>query len=338
MATTQTGKSVRFDYTGTVQEYIVPSKGLYKLEVWGASGGNEIRVLDEGKDGSGGLGGYSCKYIYLNTGEKLYICCGGSGSFCPTYHDGMTEKENQIAGGYNGGGCAVKNASGGGATHIASTNRGVLHNYETHKDEVIVVAGGGGGGGRSVTRPPRGGDGGGLTGINNYVDEHGPSRAGTQTDPGKNGNWTDDEDYQGGGYWSDFSFVDGEFGQGTQLLYKFDNWYSDMDDDNHTGGYWHLYLQGWTGGGGGWYGGAGGLNYNGCYGGAGGSGYIGTASLLYEGITYENFTQAGVNNGHGSALITPMQNALPSVYLGTNAISSIYFGTHEITGIKFGAQ
>ena len=329
MATTQTGKSVRFDYTGTVQEYIVPSKGLYKLEVWGASGASSMY--------NGGLGGYSCKYIYLVQGEKLYICCGGHGLVY--YKDGIFIHDDikQIPGGYNGGGCACGGTSGGGATHIAKTNRGLLKDFESYKEEVIVVAGGGGGGGGSVTLTHDGGSGGGLNGGGYWSDDK-LITGGTQTEPGKNAYWEDDENFPGGGYFVDDPIIDGEFGQGTQLLHRFDNWYSDMDEDMNTQGYWGIYLSGWNGGGGGWYGGAGGGNYNGLVSAGGGSGYIGTASLLYEGITYENFTQAGVNNGHGSALITPMQNALPSVYLGTNAISSIYFGTHEITGIKFGAQ
>lgn len=32
MAIKQTGESVRFDYTGNVQEFIAPVEGLYKLD------------------------------------------------------------------------------------------------------------------------------------------------------------------------------------------------------------------------------------------------------------------------------------------------------------------
>ena len=36
---------------------------------------------------------------------------------------------------------------GGGATHMAKTNRGVLSSYYNYKSEVYLVAGGGGGAG-----------------------------------------------------------------------------------------------------------------------------------------------------------------------------------------------
>ena len=61
-------------------------------------------------------------------------------------------------------------ASGGGATHIASTtNRGVLANYDLYRDEVLIVAGGGGGArdqsnnDNPNARFGKGGDGGGLS-------------------------------------------------------------------------------------------------------------------------------------------------------------------------------
>ena len=42
--------SWNFDYTGDVQEFVAPYSGKYKLEVWGAQGGDSAV--------SGGLGGY----------------------------------------------------------------------------------------------------------------------------------------------------------------------------------------------------------------------------------------------------------------------------------------
>ena len=37
------------------------------------------------------------------------------------------------------------NTSGGGATHIATTNRGILYDYKDYRDEIVMVAAGGGG-------------------------------------------------------------------------------------------------------------------------------------------------------------------------------------------------
>lgn len=101
-----------FGYIGGVQEWTVPGTGLYRLEVWGASGNGTTYAN----------GGYASGYIELEKDEVLYICAGGRNSF-------------------NGGGPA----GGGGATHIAiGINRGILRNYSSYRDEVLIVAGGGG--------------------------------------------------------------------------------------------------------------------------------------------------------------------------------------------------
>lgn len=61
-----------FEYIGDVQEFIVPQTGEYKIECWGADGGN---ATSDGKVYSfGGKGGYTSGNIELEKGEKLYIC------------------------------------------------------------------------------------------------------------------------------------------------------------------------------------------------------------------------------------------------------------------------
>lgn len=285
MATTQTGKSVRFDYTGTVQEYIVPSKGLYKLEVWGASGGAaygeaSAKGVPE-EDIMGGYGGYASGYKYLTSGTILYICVGGAGEdwsdWNPQtqggrggYNGGADGKQNDHVDGVSGEGHHIRTGGGGGATHV-STRPGLLENHRDYTSDILLVAGGGGGG------------------MDNY-------------EPDEDG--IEDEIYGSPG------------GAGG----------SDINPDDAV-----AFLKGWGDGAGGGY-------YTGPRK-KGSSNYIGgVPAIAYQESIYEPSTTKGINNGHGSALITPMQNALPSVYLGTNAISSIYFGTHEITGIKFGAQ
>ncbi len=71
-----------FNYTGGMQNVTIEQTGIYKLEVWGASGASD--------NGVGGKGGYSIGYKQLTKGDIIYICVGGAGS-------GYT-------GGYNGGG------------------------------------------------------------------------------------------------------------------------------------------------------------------------------------------------------------------------------------------
>ena len=82
-----------FDYTGAEQTFTAPVSGTYKLETWGAQGGDYYNAFS-------GLGGYSVGNIELNKSDILYIAVGGKGK------DGFTSANgsNISAGGYNGGG------------------------------------------------------------------------------------------------------------------------------------------------------------------------------------------------------------------------------------------
>ena len=132
------GQIWNFAYTGNIQSWTVPDgcEGFYKLEVWGAQGGN-----------SGGYGGYATGSIQLGS-DTLYLGIGGGGGVVST-------RDARVAGGYNGGGVGIAygnvhdgvdvRGSGGGATHIATVDRGVLANYGLYRSDVLIVAGGGGG-------------------------------------------------------------------------------------------------------------------------------------------------------------------------------------------------
>ena len=143
-------------YMNTVQSYILPVTGTYKLEVWGAQGG---RILTSTR--AVNYGGYAVAEYHGTANSTLYIATGGEG--------GAFTSGNAISyGGYNGGGNgghgSQGGAGGGGATHIATTNRGVLTNYNSYRGELLMVAGGGGGtdGSNYVER----GAGGGYRGNN----------------------------------------------------------------------------------------------------------------------------------------------------------------------------
>ncbi len=178
-----------FGYTGTVQTYTVPVTGTYKFEVWGAQAG-------------GSYGGYAFGNIILNVGTNLYICVGGAGQ---TNINGSIIS-NPLSAGYNGGGYGQ--CGGGGATHIALTNRGVLKNYISNQNEVLIVAGGGGGS-DSNANSSNGGSGGGLNGG----DAVNGGSGGTQTAGGSGigsgsfgqggdiGTTNDDSAGAGGGGW-----------------------------------------------------------------------------------------------------------------------------------------
>ena len=94
MSNIKTGDILNFDYTGAVQSITLP-KGIYKLECWGAQGGNGCTDNSY----TGGKGGYSIGTISLNTKITLYIYVGGRGVSSEASGSGAIR-----AGGVNGGG------------------------------------------------------------------------------------------------------------------------------------------------------------------------------------------------------------------------------------------
>ena len=129
-------KIQNFTYQNCAADVVFLPAGIYRLEVWGASGGN-------GK-ANGGLGGYSKGEITLDKKTRVFVHVGSQGT--------------STSGGCNGGGTSShsKCAAGGGATDV----RLFLDDLYAR----IIVAGGGGGGGSSASIEP-GGAGGGLYGI-----------------------------------------------------------------------------------------------------------------------------------------------------------------------------
>jgi len=97
------------NYTGSMQKFVVPKTGTYKLETWGAAGG------DNSAADTGGKGGYAAGEVYLTRGEILYLYVGGQGGSTTT---------TLSPGGFNGGGtggnysAAYYEGGGGGASDI----------------------------------------------------------------------------------------------------------------------------------------------------------------------------------------------------------------------------
>ena len=166
--------SETFGFKGEEQTFTAPYTGYYKMEVWGAAGGNDSAKR--------GLGGYSTGTVYLTQGQILHIYVGGQGQSATTGRGG----------GWNGGGDAGNigtSGGGGGMTHISTTQNPV----DNHKDSnntnhrtgegwnpkgTLIVAGGGGGGGNGGDRyPTLGGFGGGET-----ADAAGSGRTASNTD------------------------------------------------------------------------------------------------------------------------------------------------------------
>ena len=175
------GKVWDYDYTGGEQTFIAPTTGTYKLETWGAQGGNydTIKV--------GGYGAYSSGNKKITQTDKLYINVGGQGTVSQ--------------GGYNGGGSTdYSGGGGGGATHIALES-GKLSILENKKNYILIVSGGGGGSGAFNNYV--GGSGGGY--IGEKAAGSSPGFGGTQLSGGEISNYTGSTSTSG---------IKGSFGQG----------------------------------------------------------------------------------------------------------------------------
>lgn len=158
-----------FLYTGSKQIFEAPYTGKYKIELWGAQGGN-IQFKE------GGHGAYTSGYIHLNKGQKLYIHVGGMG--------GSNNSTTNI-GGYNGGGYSGNNrdarsAGGGGATDIRLLD-GNWNDQEGLASRIMVAAGGGG----ATSATQSAGNAGGLYGYyGSFSTSWKSPSGGTQNSPG----------------------------------------------------------------------------------------------------------------------------------------------------------
>lgn len=251
---TATAMTSEFRYTGAAQEYLVPADGTYRIELWGASGGDIFPYY-------GGKGGYTDGYISLKKNQVLYFFVGGKGA-------------KGTAGGFNGGGSLLSGqqsygSSGGGATDVRLIG-GAWDSFEGLKSRIMVASGGGGANYRNITSDNdkilygsgNGGSGGGIRGYDGVSESYKTS--------------------ENAGYTSYNSFSIG--GGGTQTLGGITRTYNsnlELTSSTITGGFGKQ--SGTEGsqssGGGGWYVGA-----YGRHGGAGGgssyiSGHIGCQAI-----------------------------------------------------------
>ena len=243
---TTSGINVSFDYEGKASK-ISLLEGKYKLEVWGAKGGDRGGTGTSEK-GVGGLGGYSRGTLTLKEPETVYIYVGGEGQ------PSNTEDGSTTSGGFPDGGCTKTGhyssdytsspGTGGGSTSIRLKSDSQYSR--------VIVAGGGGGAGGNYRIKDDGGFGGGLSGGNCSCSSSLQNQgSGTQT---------------GSSYGTGAGSIGdaGRFGEGAAGKYGYD-----------SGG----------GGGGGWYGGGGGgcgrrgnFFFSPCSSGGGGSGWTFTES------------------------------------------------------------
>lgn len=236
------GSVMNFDYTGSVQT-VTLAPGTYKLECWGAQGGNSNQ--SNGTYGNGGKGGYSTGILNVSTNTTIYITVGGQGQ------NGVLN--TRTAGGFNGGGDGYGThnsgvgGGGGGASDISlmspvfSHSSYFINNIRDTNSLLsrIIVAGGGGSAGYDVSNnAANGGAGGGTTGQDGLSNRVYHGTGGKQTTFGTGGSSEEPNRYS----------VQAKFGCGASA--------SNSTDVA-------------PGGGGGWYGG--GLH---CDSAGGGSGYV----------------------------------------------------------------
>lgn len=141
---------IDFDYTGSVQEFVVPKDGLYKIECWGASGGRSSGDFIHNN------GAYTSGEITLKKGEKLYIYVGQEGiAGAIKYNSSETSNAKATFNGGGAGGTAGgpynngtlyyyhHGMSGGGATDIRLVS-GDWDSFASLKSRIMVAAGGAG--------------------------------------------------------------------------------------------------------------------------------------------------------------------------------------------------
>lgn len=147
------GSVMNFDYTGSVQT-VTLAPGTYKLECWGAQGGNGSSNGNSNINAVGGLGGYSVGTITLSKTQKVYIYSGGKGQT-----KSNTGSYSTVNGGFNGGGSNYTCGSGGSGGGGSDIRIGTDSLYAR-----VIVAGGGSGTGWTI----KGAAGGGILGLSNY--------------------------------------------------------------------------------------------------------------------------------------------------------------------------
>ncbi len=140
-----------FDYKDKVQEFKVPAKGEYKIELWGAAGNYKETTID-----NVGKGAYTEGTINLNAGENLYIYTGKNATDNDTDVDAY-KKESFNAGSTAQGiinypkGATDESAtgkhnssSGGGATDVRLIKGNDWKDEKSLQSRIMVAAGGGG--------------------------------------------------------------------------------------------------------------------------------------------------------------------------------------------------
>ncbi len=142
-------------YAGnSAQTIVLPTTGNYRIECWGADGGDVTAG-----PGGGGKGGYSVgEYNVTTAGTQFFVFVGGKGGTASG--TGSPAGSGGWNGGGGGGSTGKSGGGGGGATDVRFGGNGAPNR--------IIVAGGGGGA-AYYNFLAAGGNGGGAVGQNGDV-------------------------------------------------------------------------------------------------------------------------------------------------------------------------
>lgn len=289
-----------YGYTGEYETFVAPYYANYKIELWGAKGSYS----------SGNNGAYTSGNIYLTSGTTLYVYVGN--------------KTDGMAGGWNGGGNAIRSDGfgGGGATDVRLTPTSSLTTWnEINSLTSRIMVAAGGGGAISWAGGAQGGYGGALVGGSGANRVSGgsantPATGGTQTTGGTTVR-------NGSGAMYSTSNVGG-FGYGASV--------TNGSGTNYGGG----------AGGGGYWGGASGNDYSGSLNsGAGGSsyisGYLGSVAVKSNTNYLPRLDSLGNICANGTTDIVCSYHYSGYVFtdgemIAGNALMPNYTGTDRMTG------
>ena len=144
-----------------MQTFTAPLATNYKIECWGAQGGNSYIDPEHGHYTNtvyGGKGSYCSGEVTFPSNLNVYVYVGQSG-------EGINQVQT-----FNGGGAGAAYhgaRSGGGATDVRLTEGSTWSDFNSLKSRIIIAAGGGGA--QHYFEGCNGGNAGGLSGQDGFV-------------------------------------------------------------------------------------------------------------------------------------------------------------------------
>lgn len=130
-----------YSYENKSQDFTAPCSGTYKMELWGAQGGDSIEDVSSGLQATsiGGTGSYVSGSLHISKNKTLYLYVGSQGEN-RTYNDGI----GIALGGYNGGGSGYYGdasgtwAPGAGGSSFISGHNGCVAITENSTENNII--------------------------------------------------------------------------------------------------------------------------------------------------------------------------------------------------------